>query len=289
MLYRKKWKAVLFIAPAAVFFLVFIFYPFFMNIFNSLFEITALGGKAGEWNAFENYRTMFKDADMLTAIKNTFKLLVLVVVFQGGIALVLSLIVDAVGRGTQLYRTIYFFPMVISATALGLMFNLLYLYPDGPLNTIIASLGLEPIIWKDEAHAFWAMLIPTIWQYVGFYFVLYLTGINNISEDINEAAKLDGAVGLKRIRTITLPLMRPVLVTALVLQITGALKVFDLPWVMLGRGIPMDRSWLTGTYMYNVTYNTGDVDYASTIAILIVVLGVVISQVANAIFKEKDY
>ena len=64
MLYRKKWKAVLFIAPAAVFFLVFIFYPFFMNIFNSLFEITALGGKAGEWNAFENYRTMFKDADM---------------------------------------------------------------------------------------------------------------------------------------------------------------------------------------------------------------------------------
>ena len=58
---------------------------------------------------------------------------------------------------------------------------------------------------------------------------------------------------------------------------------------MLGRGIPMDRSWLTGTYMYNVTYNTGDVDYASTIAILIVVLGVVISQVANAIFKEKDY
>ena len=288
MLYRKKWKAVLFIAPAAVFFLVFIFYPFFMNIFNSLFEITALGGKAGEWNAFENYRTMFKDADMLTAIKNTFKLLVLVVVFQGGIALVLSLIVDAVGRGTQLYRTIYFFPMVISATALGLMFNLLYLYPDGPLNTIIASLGLEPIIWKDEAHAFWAMLIPTIWQYVGFYFVLYLTGINNISEDINEAAKLDGAVGLKRIRTITLPLMRPVLVTALVLQITGALKVFDLVWTLLPGGQPVGSTYLLGTYMYQMTFINKNVDYGAAIAVFIVLLGTVLSQLTNVLSKEKD-
>lgn len=73
------------------------------------------------------------------------------------------------------------------------------------------------------------------------------------------------------------------------LAITGALKVFDLPWIMMGQGMPMDRSWLTGTYMYHQTFNAGDVDYGSTIAVVIVVLGVTISQIANRIFKEKEY
>ncbi len=287
-LYRKKWKALLFIAPAALFFLVFVFYPFFMNIFNSLFEITALGAQRGEWNRFANYRMMFQDADMLKAIKNTLKLLVFVVLFQGGIALALALIVDAVRRGTQLYRTIYFFPMVISATALGLMFNLLYLYPNGPLNTLIMSLGFEPVIWKDESHAFWAMLIPTIWQYVGFYFVLYLTGINNIPAEIDEAAKLDGAVGVRRVWTITLPLMRPVLITALVLQITGALKVFDLVWTLLPNGQPVGSTYLLGTYMYQMTFINKNVDYGAAIAVFIVLLGAVLSQATNVLSREKE-
>ena len=88
---------------------------------------------------------------------------------------------------------------------------------------------------------------------------------------------------------MTLPLLHNVLCTCLVLAITGALKAFDLPWVMMGSGIPMDKSWLTGTYMYNQTFLRSDVDYGSTIAIVIVVLGVTISKLANKVFKEKDY
>jgi raffinose/stachyose/melibiose transport system permease protein len=84
-------------------------------------------------------------------------------------------------------------------------------------------------------------------------------------------------------------MIRNVLITCLILAITGALKVFDLPWVMMGSGIPMDESWLTGTYMYNQTFLRSDVDYGSTIAVVIVILGVVISQIANKIFKEKEY
>ncbi len=83
--------------------------------------------------------------------------------------------------------------------------------------------------------------------------------------------------------------MRNVLCTCLVLGVTGALKVYDLPWVMMGSGIPMDRSWLTGTYMYNQTFIRGDVDYGSAIAVFIVILGVVLARIANAVFKEKDY
>ncbi len=126
-----------------------------------------------------------------------------------------------------------------------------------------------------------------MWQYVGFYFVILVTGLNNISEDLYEAAALDGCTGLNRVRYITLPLLRNVLCTCLVLAITGALKVFDLPWVMFGAGMPQDQGWLTGTYMYDQTFNRGNVDYGSAIAMLIVVLGVVLSNVANRVFKPR--
>lgn len=134
------------------------------------------------------------------------------------------------------------------------------------------------------------MFLPVIWQYVGFYFVILITGLNNIPEDLFEAAALDGADGLKKVRYITLLMLRNVLCTCLVLAITGALKVFDLPWVMFGAGMPENQGWLTGTYMYDQTFNKMNVDYGSTIAVLIVVLGVVLSNIANRVFKPtEDY
>jgi raffinose/stachyose/melibiose transport system permease protein len=193
--------------------------------------------------------------------------------------------------GAQVFRTVYFFPIVISATALGLLFNLIFLYKGGMLNQLLQNVfeATQNIDWKDPEHFLGTMLTPVMWQYVGFYFVIIVTGLNNICPDVYEAAELDGAGGLKRVWYITLPLLRNVLCTCLVLAITGALKVFDLPWVMMGAGIPMDQSWLTGTYMYNQAFLRGDVDYSSAIAVVIVVLGVVFAQVANKIFKQKDY
>ena len=97
-----------------------------------------------------------------------------------------------------------------------------------------------------------------------------------------DAANSDG------FRYITLPLLRNTLCTCLVLAVTGALKVFDLPWVMFGAGMPEDRGWLTGTYMYDQTFNKANIDYGSTIAVLIVVLGVVLSNVSKALFRPTD-
>jgi raffinose/stachyose/melibiose transport system permease protein len=159
------------------------------------------------------------------------------------------------------------------------------------LNQLLKNVGLITgnIDWKDAEHFMATMFTPVMWQYVGFYFVIIVTGLNNISPEVYEAAELDGAKGFKRVWYVTLPLLRNVLCTCLVLAVTGALKVFDLPWVMMGSGIPMDKSWLTGTYMYNQAFIRGDVDYSSAIAVTIVVLGVVLAQVANKLFKQKDY
>lgn len=271
---------------------LFLYYPFIMNVVNSVLTISGLGTAATGVNSpwYANYVRIFTDPLMQTAIKNTLIMMGATIVFQIGIALILALLIDTIKTGTQFFRTVYFFPIVISATALGLLFNLVFLYDGGMINNLLLKLGMKELIdWKDEGHYMFTMLAPVMWQYVGFYFVILVTGLNNISQDIYEAADIDGAGGLLRVRYITLPLLYNVLCTCLVLAITGALKVFDLPFVMMGNGMPLDKSWLTGTYMYHQTFSRGSVDYGSTIAILIVVLGVVIAQIANRVFKEKDY
>lgn len=293
MIHKKKALLLIFLIPAFLFLIVFLFYPFVQNIVNSFQSIAGLGTAATGVNVpwYENYAKMLRDQNMVTAVKNTLFLTLCTVIFQVGIALVLALLVDRIKVGAQVFRTVYFFPIVISATALGLLFNLVFLYNGGMLNQLLQKLcGITEFIdWKDEEHFLATMLTPVMWQYVGFYFVIIVTGLNNISAEVYEAAELDGATGFQRIRYITLPLVRNVLCTCLVLAVTGALKVYDLPWVMMGSGIPMDRSWLTGTYMYNQTFIRGDVDYGSAIAVFIVILGVVLARIANVVFKEKDY
>ena len=292
-IYKNKKALFVFLVPAFLFMAVFLYYPFFQNIINSFKQIPELGAAAKGWNEpwYTNYVEMFTDENMWTAMKNTLIMMVVTIVGQVGIAIVLAILVDNIKGGAKFFRTVYFFSIVISATALGLLFNLIFLYDGGMLNQLLQNLGLaaENIDWKDPAHFFVTMMVPVIWQYVGFYFVILVTGLNNISTDIYEAAEIDGASGLGRIRYITLPLLHNTLCTCLVLAITGSLKEFDLPWTMFVGGLPLDKSWLTGTYMYYQTMVLQDVDYGSAIAILIVVLGVVISQIANRIFKEKDY
>ena len=291
-LYKRKAPLIVFLIPAFIFLTVFLYYPFVRNIINSFCDITGLGTPSQGVNQpwYINYQMLLTDPKLHTALKNTVLLTVCTVVFQVGIALVLALLVDGIRVGAQLFRTLYFFPIVISATALGLMFNLIFLYNGGMVNQLLTNLGLisRNIDWKDQSHFLFTMFAPVMWQYVGFYFVILVTGLNNIPLDLYEAASLDGATGFARVRYITLPLLRNVLCTCLVLAITGALKVFDLPWVMFGAGMPQNQGWLTGTYMYDQTFNRGNVDYGSAIAVLIVVLGVVLSNVANRVFRPRE-
>lgn len=292
MVYKNKKPLLLFLTPAFLFMVLYLYYPFLRNIYNSFMKIRGLGTAPKGVNEpfYENYVKLFTDSSMRTAVGNTFIMMGVTIVFQVGIALILALLVDNISKGQQFFRTVYFFPIVISATALGLMFNLVFLYDTGMLNQLRFALGASELLdFKDEAHALITLMVPVVWQYIGFYFVIIVTGLNNISGDLYEAAAIDGASGIQRVWYITVPLLHNVLCTCLTLAITGALKVFDLPWVMFPNGMPVETTWLTGTYMYFQTFQAKDVDYASAIAIAIVVLGVVISQLANAIFKEKDY
>ena len=291
-IYKNKKPLIVFLVPAFVFMAIFLYYPFVKNIFNSFQKITSLGALSKGWNDpwYSNYVKMFQDPNMKTALINTLIMMLVTIVGQVGIAIVLALMVDNIKRGAKFFRTVFFFPIVISATALGLMFNLIFLYDKGMVNQFLELLGRTTLTdWKDTAHALIVMLIPVMWQYVGFYFVILVTGLNNIPEELYESAAIDGATRWQKIKFITLPLLRNVICTCVILAVTGALKVFDLPWVMFPKGMPLGKTWLTGTYMYYQAFNTRNVDYSSAIAVAIVVLGIITSKIVNKVFKEADY
>lgn len=269
--------------------LIFLYYPFIVNIINSMFDMSGLVQiEAPKFIGLENYKALFTDPKIKISVVNSFKMMGLTILFQVGLALVLALMVDAIKFGQQFFRTIYFFPIVISATAIGLMFNLFYNYNGGMLNQILEKFSKGPVMWLSPSLAFWMISIPVLWQYVGFYFIILITGLSNIPEELYEAAEIDGCTGFKKVLYIKVPLLRNVIGTCLVLAITGALKVFDLPWVIAPHGAPAGMTHFTGTYMYETTFAIGNVDYGSTIAFMIVVLGALVSQAANRIFKQQE-
>lgn len=291
-IYKNKKPVLVFLAPAFIFMIVYLYYPFLQNILNSFQQIKILGSKGtgmlDPW--YTNYVDMFHDRLIGISLRNTLIMIAATLIGQVGIAIILAILVDNIRLGKQFFRTVFFFPIVISATALGLLFNLIFLYDKGMLNQFLEKLGKVGLTdWKAEGIALVTMMIPVVWQYVGFYFVILVTGLNNIDEGLYEAALIDGANSFQRVRYISLPLIHNVICTCCVLGVTGALKVFDLPWTMFPKGMPLKSTFLTGTYMYYQTMELKNVDYGSAIAVFIVVLGVVLSKVVNGIFREKDY
>lgn len=290
MLYRKKWPLILFVVPGLVFLILFLYYPFLENIKNSLYNMTGIiemPTKPWKFIGLKNYEKLLTDQDLRYALINTVKMMVLTVVFQVGIAFVLAVLVMQIKKGQQFFRTVFFFPVVISSTALGLLFKLFYNYDGGMFNQILASFGADPVQWLDIKKAFIMICIPTIWSYVGFYFVILLTGLSEISDDIYEAADIDGCTKFMQVFYITLPMMKTVFATCVTLAVTGAIKVFDLPWVIAPNGAPQGVTHFLGTYMYQTTFVGSDWDYGSTLALLIVVLGIVVSQVVGLFTKER--
>lgn len=276
----------MFLIPAFLFMAVFLYYPFLQNIVNSFMKIWNLGGGAkGVNNPFyKNYAELLTDPNMRVALKNTVIMIFVTLFGEVGLAVILAMLVDNVKRGTKFFRIVYFFPIVISATALGVLFNLIFQYDGGMLSQLVG----EKTNWK-ELYPLTVMMTPVVWQYVGFYFIILVTGLNNIPEELYESAAIDGATRWQKVRYISWPLLHNVVCTCAVLAVTGALKVFDLPWVMFPNGAPLGKTWLTGTYMYYKTMQAPDIDYSSAIAFFIVILGVILSKVVNKIFKERDY
>ncbi|MFD2380918.1 carbohydrate ABC transporter permease [Paenibacillus xanthanilyticus] len=273
----------MFLLPAALLMSAFVYYPFLKSLYLSFFRTNGFFDK--KFVGFENYTRLFTDSQLGAATLHTLEIMLYVIIFQVGIALVLAVMVDNISKGKGFFRTVFFFPIVISGAAISLLFVLIYNYQFGLLNGFLAKLGIEKILWMSETGSLKAIAVPTVWHYVGFYFVLFLTAMSKIPSDFYEAAKLEGITGFKKTIHITIPLILSDIKVVLILAITGTLKVFDFIWI-LARG--QNGTEVLGTYMYKKAMVDLNFGYGSTIAVYIVVFGVVLSLITNRLLKKED-
>lgn len=273
----------IFLLPAAVFMSIFLYYPFFKSMYLSFFRTSGFFSKT--FVGFDNYGRMFTDELLGAATLHTLELMVYVIVFQVGIALILAVLVDKIAWGKGFFRMVFFFPVVISGTAIALLFVLFYNFQFGLLNNILQNLGFDKVLWLSESNALKAVAVPTVWHYVGFYFVLFLTAMAKIPSDFYEAAKLEGITGIKKTFLLTIPLIVSDIKVVITLAITGTLKVFEFIFV-LTRG--QSGTEVLGTYMYKKALVDQNFGYGSTIAIYIVVFGVLLSLLANRLLKREE-
>ncbi|HEU5140109.1 MAG TPA: sugar ABC transporter permease [Bacillales bacterium] len=276
----------LFLLPAGIITGLFLYYPFIRGISLSFYQMDGFASEQ-TFVGFENYIRLITDPIVRVATLHSLELMVLAVVFQVGIALVLAVLIDRIKHAKSFFRTSFFFPVVISGTAIGLLFMLIYLYRGGLLNTILTNLGFDRVLWLSENTALIGVAIPTIWQYVGFYFVILLTAVMKIPDSFFEAGELEGISGFQRTVKITIPLIFNDLKVCIILAITGALRIFDIILTITGGG-PVNATEVLGTYMYNQTFGAFSPGYGSTIAVLIVGLGIMIALITNRFLKQEE-
>lgn len=274
-----------FLLPALLMIAIFLFYPILRSLYKTLF--IAVHNINPRYVGLNNYYKLLSDPVVLIATKNTFILMGAAIVFQVGLGIVLALLVDMIRFGKKFFRTVFFFPIVMSAASLALLFRLIYNYDSGLLNSLLEYFGYQPVLWLDAGKALLMVMIPTIWQYVGFYFVIILTALTKIPDNLYEVADLEGATNFQRIIKITLPLIFEDIKVVLVLVITGVLRVFDFVW-LITRGGPFDSSQVLGTYMYSTVFQRRLFGYGSTIAVFIIILGIVITAVTRKILGKRS-
>jgi len=275
----------LFLTPAFLIHTIFLYYPFFENFIQSFYKTDGFFNST--FIGLDNYIRMFNDKTARMATMNSLELMVYVAIFQVGIALVLAIMVDSIRHGVRFFRTTFFFPIVISGAAIGLLFTLIYNHRNGLLNEILVNLGFDRVVWLTEQSSLYMVAIPTIWNYVGFYFIIILTAIAKIPEEYYEAARLEGVTGFQRMTKLTIPLILGDLKVCLILAITGALKIFELVYIITLGG-PAHSSEILGTYMYQKAFADGAIGYGATLAVLIVVIGLILAFLTNTFLSNKD-
>lgn len=274
---------VLFLLPAVAIMTIFLYYPFFKSLYLSFYRTTGFFDK--KFVGWANYERLFTDKLLGAATLHTLEIMLYVIVFQVGIALVLAVLVDNISKLKSFYRTVFFFPVVISGTAISLLFVLFYNYNFGLLNNLLAQFDIEKVLWLDDKNALKAVSIPTVWHYVGFYFVLFLTAMSKIPSDYYEAVKLEGISAFKRTTMLTIPLIMSDIKVVITLAITGTLKVFEFVWVITSG---QNGTEVLGTYMYKKAMVDQNFGYGSTVAIYMVVFGVLLAVIANRLLKRDE-
>lgn len=287
-----------FLAPAFLFFSVFVAWPSARALIYSVQKWDGL--RPPKWAGLDNFRALFSDDLFLSALRNNLILLFGAGTLTLGLALFFATVLHRRIRGAALFRVTFFFPNIISSVAVALLWLLLYSTTDfGVLNGILlrvqpllSALGLTwldgalPYAFTDTRHLIYAIIPMMVWVFTGFYMVLFLAAMEGIPESYYEAATLDGASEPAQFWHITLPLIREVLVVGIVFLVIGTAKFFDAIWVMESQ-YPSKESHVLATVLYQKVFTEYNVGYAAAVAVVLFLL-VFCATLATLNFSRKE-
>lgn len=277
----------IFVIPTLIVFSVIVFLPIFMSAYYSTLDWDGIG--KGTFIGLENYIKLFSDDVFLKSILNSFLFAFASIFIQLSISLVLALILANGIKGEKLYRTIYFIPVLISTIVIGQLWTKIYNADYGLLNELLKSIGLENAVndWLgNENTALVCSFIPILWQYVGYHMLIMYAGAKSISEEIFEAAEIDGSSKLNTVFKITIPLMKPILKVCVTFSLIGSLKVFDLIYVLTNGG-PLHATEVPSTLMYSSIFNSYQYGYGSAMAVFIIIECLVFTIILDKAFKTE--
>lgn len=281
---------ILFLLPALVLFLLFVVYPIFRSIYFSTFDWNGLGPATNNIG-LGNYKKIFTDKVFLKSMLNVFVIIILSLGLQLPLALILSVLVGRDLPGRNLFRTMFFLPYVISEVNTAIMWTLLFnANPDrGLLNAVVVLLGFNPIGWlADSKVVLMSVFFVLTWKYFGFHMLLFLTGIQNIPLELEEAARIDGASSFQNFFYLTLPLLSRTIRTSVYMSVLGSIQQFTIIWVMTGGG-PVNASETMATYMYRYGIVRHQLGYGSAVAIIMFLFCLIFSLLYQRLTRQPDY
>jgi len=278
----------LFILPALLFFAAFLVYPLLHTVYLSLTEWAGFDLKKITFVGFDNFKLIPPDWIFWKSLRNTFYFVVGTTVFLNLLGLALALFLNNSARFTRLVRTLVFIPVLLSPVIVGVMWSRIF-DPFGALNQILESLGLikTPIFWLgDRRMALLSIIGATVWQWVGYDMILYLTGLQQIPEELYEAAMIDGANRWHLFRRVTLPLLKGVATMVILLNLIGGVRIFDIVYVMT-KGGPNHNTEVLATHLYEVAFWFNKMGYASVIAVIILAISLVFAYFRSRLMSEE--
>ncbi|MEU1105633.1 sugar ABC transporter permease [Streptomyces tibetensis] len=264
--------ATLFLTPTIVGIVVFTVVPILGSVVLSLFHWNVIDSPS--YAGLSNYGEVFGDETVLVSFRNTLVFMVFAVALQLLVALALALTIN--GRMPvwlrSVFRSAFFFPLVLSAASISVVMKYLFNQDFGVINWALGFVGIAPVPWLTSENAAMATVVLVyVWQQFGFSFLLFVGGLNNIPKEIHEAAALDGATGLRKHLTVTLPLLSPTLLVASVVGIINALQVFEQPYVLTNGG-PGDSTRTVVMVIYETAFEQLRFGEASAVGVLLFVL-----------------
>jgi raffinose/stachyose/melibiose transport system permease protein len=276
----------LYTLPALLLILTLIYIPITLSGYYGLMEWDGIGDM--KFIGLDNYITLLQDKMFWTSTWHSF----LLAIFSTAsllLYLAISLVLASKIKGSDLLRKIYLIPMLLSSVAIAQLWMKIFDPTNGMANKLLELFGVEntPIWLADPAIALYAIFIPVIWQYAGFYILIYYAALKNVPDEVIEAAKIDGASPMQIAFKIKLPLISNIFKVTIMLAVVGSLKYFDLIYVMTGGG-PNGASEVMASYMYKEAFKLNNFGYGSAIGFGLLIICLLMTWITSKLTKSKD-